>query len=263
MTKENEKLESRIGAWDIFILFLSLYVLTAMFLEVALHLPEGITEVLQILDAFICVIFLGDFFYRLAKAESKLGYLKWGWIDFISSIPTFDALRVGRLFRVVRVLRVLRGVRSTRVFLRVMFRNRAQSTLSTVSIFSVAMVIFAAIAILYVEVYPESNIKTAQDAIWWAMATVTTVGYGDKYPVSVEGQIIAAFLMITGLGLFSTFTGYVSSFFVEEEIEEQDEEDEERDEQVKQRLDRIEALLLELKEKLEHTADKSSHRDPA
>ena len=247
----------RVPLWDVFILFLSVYVLSAMVAEMVLKLPEDTAKLLQVLDTIICVVFLGDFLYRLISAKDKLEYLKWGWVDLISSIPTVDALRIGRVFRVVRVLRILRGVRSTKTFLRLLFRNRAQSTLATVGVFSVAMVIFASIAILYVEVGPESNIKSAQDALWWALATVTTVGYGDKVPVSVEGQIIAALLMITGLGLFSTFTGYVSTFFVEEEIEEQDHEEEERDEMIRVRLDRIEALLLEMNQRMEHTENKS------
>jgi len=65
----------------------------------------------------------------------------------------------------------------------------------TVSIIAILMVIFSSIAILQMEDAPNSNIKTAEDAIWWAYVTVTTVGYGDKFPVTTEGRIIAAALM--------------------------------------------------------------------
>lgn len=76
------------------------------------------------------------------------------------------------------------------------------------------MIIFGSISLLQVEHDANSNIKTAEDAIWWAFVTITTVGYGDKYPVTTEGRIIAAFLMVTGVGLFGTFTGYMTSWFV-------------------------------------------------
>lgn len=75
------------------------------------------------------------------------------------------------------------------------------------------LVIFSAIAILQVETDTGSNIKTAEDAIWWAYVTVTTVGYGDKYPITTEGRIIAAVLMTCGVGLFGTFTAYIASWF--------------------------------------------------
>ena len=64
------------------------------------------------------------------------------------------------------------------------------------------MLLFSSIAILQVETDPNSNIKTAEDAIWWSYVTITTVGYGDKYPVTTEGRIIAVILMTVGVGLF-------------------------------------------------------------
>jgi voltage-gated potassium channel len=78
------------------------------------------------------------------------------------------------------------------------------------------MVIFSSVAILQVEDDPTGNIKTAEDALWWSYVTITTVGYGDKYLVTSEGRLIAAFLMTAGVGLSGTFTGYVASWFVEE-----------------------------------------------
>ena len=71
-----------------------------------------------------------------------------------------------------------------------------------------------AIGILQVEKDPNSNIKTAEDALWWAYVTITTVGYGDKYPVTTEGRLIAVVLMTGGVGLFGTFTAYIASWFV-------------------------------------------------
>jgi len=73
-----------------------------------------------------------------------------------------------------------------------------------------------AIAILQVEDDPNSNIKTAEDAIWWAYVTITTVGYGDKFPVTTEGWIITAILMTAGMGMFGTFTAFVASWFVKD-----------------------------------------------
>ena len=74
------------------------------------------------------------------------------------------------------------------------------------------MIVFSAIAILQVETDPTSNIKSAEDAIWWAITTITTVGYGDRYPVTTLGRIVSTILMITGIGLFGTFSGLVSSW---------------------------------------------------
>ena len=140
--------------------------------------------------------------------------MRWGWIDLVSSIPKVDFLRAGRILRLIRLLRVVRAFRSTRHLVSHIFKNKAQGALTSVSMIAVLIVIFSAIAILQVEDDPNSNIKTAEDAIWWAYVTITTVGYGDKFPVTTEGRIIAAILMTTGVGLFGTFTAFVSSLFV-------------------------------------------------
>lgn len=155
------------------------------------------------------------FVVRLSRAKSKAAFLKWGWIDLVSSIPTFDILRAGRLIRLIRLLRILRAVRSTRLLVTHIFRNRTRGTFAAVASISVLLLIASSISILNVETDQNSNIKTAEDAIWWAFVTITTVGYGDKYPVTTEGRIIAAMLMVAGVGLFGTFTGFVASWFIQ------------------------------------------------
>lgn len=76
------------------------------------------------------------------------------------------------------------------------------------------MIVFGSIAILEFEKGEETNINNAEDALWWSFVTITTVGYGDKYPVTTEGRIVAGVLMIVGVGLFGTFTGFVASWFL-------------------------------------------------
>ena len=211
------------GPFQFFTLVLSIYVLMALFVESVFHLPTDVSEILAITDNIICLIFLTDFFVRFRQAKSKKHFMKWGWIDLISSIPMLDMFRYGRIVRVVRVLRILRAVRSTKMILYYLFRNKTQGTFSLVSAVSVILVIFGAIAMLQLEKGIDgSNIHNAGDALWWAFVTITTVGYGDFYPVTYEGRIVAAVLMTAGVGLFGTFTGFVASWFLEEDSEKQD-----------------------------------------
>jgi voltage-gated potassium channel len=65
-----------------------------------------------------------------------------------------------------------------------------------------------------VETAPDSNIKTAEDAVWWSVVTITTVGYGDRYPVTSEGRFLGGILMFAGVGLFATFSGFVAAWFL-------------------------------------------------
>ena len=209
--------EERLGPFQFVMLALSVYVLIALFIESTADLPAETRALLRGIDNAICFIFLADFCVRFAKAESKGRFLRWGWIDLLSSIPALDALRWGRLVRIVRIVRILRAVRSTRLLVNYFYRNRAQGTFATVALISITLTIFSSIAILNFESAPESNIKSAMDALWWSFVTITTVGYGDKYPVTGEGRLVAAVLMTAGVGLFGTFTGLVASFFVEQE----------------------------------------------
>lgn len=142
--------------------------------------------------------------------------MKWGWIDLISSIPNFSFARAGRALRLVRLLRILRAFRSTKNIISHIYKNKTSGAFTTVSLVAVLVLIFSTIAILQVETAPNSNIKTAEDALWWSYTTITTVGYGDKYPVTTEGRIIAGILMTVGVGLFGIFTAFLASWFVKE-----------------------------------------------
>lgn len=148
--------------------------------------------------------------------------MRWGWIDLISSIPTLEVFRAGRTLRLIRLVRILRAFRSTRHLVQHIFRKRTQGAITAVSIIAILMVIFSSIAILEVENAPESNIKTAEDAIWWSYVTITTVGYGDKYPVTTEGRMIAMMLMTVGVGIFGTFTAFLASWFVGQQEKEEE-----------------------------------------
>lgn len=201
--------------WQLFQLLLCIYVLAALAVEVCVRLPADISELLRIIDNAVCLIFLCDFFYQLIKAEKKWCYLKWGWIDFVSSIPNVQILRWGRLARVFRIFRVLRAVRSFRQLTQIIFANRSKGTFFVTAMFAIVLLIFSSISILIVENAPESNIKEAGDALWWSIVTMTTVGYGDFYPVTLMGRIMAVLLMCSGIGVFGTFTAYISKFFVE------------------------------------------------
>jgi voltage-gated potassium channel len=205
--------EHKIGILNILVIVLSIYVLGTLLVDSVAELPPETSRLLRYIDTAICVFFFFEFCVRFARAEKKARFMRWGWIDLISCIPMVDFLRAGRLLRLVRLLRIIRAFRSTRRFLNHLFANRAHGTLSSVSALAILLIIFSAIAILQVETEPQSNIKTAEDAIWWAYVTITTVGYGDKFPVTTEGRIIAAVLMTAGVGMFGTFTAYIASWF--------------------------------------------------
>ncbi len=250
--KTNSKAENAISYLNLVVIFLSVYVLAALIADTFFKLPPEISKLLNHIDNIICVFFLIEFFVRFFKAENKLKFMKWGWIDLLASIPTFDFLRYGRALRLIRLLRLLRAFRSIKHLMTHVFADRMKGTFTSISLVAITMVIFSSIAILQFETVPESKIKTGEEAIWWSFTTITTVGYGDYYPVTTEGRIVAICLMCTGVGLFGVLSATLASWFVagrnkemkeeimeemEDEIEKEVEEEmEEREEEMKDEI---------------------------
>ena len=87
---------------------------------------------------------------------------------------------------------------------------------------ALSVVVFASIAVLQFEPAAGGNIRSAQDAMWWAVATMTTVGYGDVYPTTPEGRLVAVFLMVAGVGLFGVLSGLIASRFLSPSEKRQD-----------------------------------------
>ena len=182
--------EKEFNIFDLFILILSCYILISLLVSAFVQLSEETQILLNYIDNAICVIFLIDFFIRFRNAQNKLQFLKWGWIDLLASIPNLDVLRPGRFLRVFRLLRLLRAVKSTVLIFRFINSNRSQNALLSISLIALLMIIFSSIAILQFENVPTGNIRTAEDALWWSYTTITTVGYGDRFPVTTEGRLI-------------------------------------------------------------------------
>jgi voltage-gated potassium channel len=206
---------SRVTVYDLFILALSMCALVALAVQSTFILTPEIREVLNYADLAVCAVFLGDFVHSVVKSEDRWRYLRtWGWVDLVSSIPAIDALRVGRMARAVRILRVIRGVRSSRAIVRYVMDRRAESGFLAATLLTVVFVTVSSIAVLQFEVPANGNIRTAQDAVWWSLSTMSTLGYGDVYPTTPEGRLIAVFLMAIGVGVFGTMAGLIATWFL-------------------------------------------------
>jgi voltage-gated potassium channel len=226
--------------YQIFMLAMCLYALAVMGMQNFFPLESETRTIIDYADNLACVVFLIDFAKNLIQAPDKWRYLyTWGWIDLASSIPTVDALRWGRAARVFRIFRVLRGVRATKLLVTLILERRTESAFLAVSLVSILLIIFASISILHFETLPDSNIKSAEDALWWAFVTITTVGYGDKFPLSTEGRVIAGMLMLAGVGLFGTFSGFIASWFIEPKANERESELE----KLREEISKLRALI--------------------
>jgi len=216
--------EEQWAGYNALILLISLIAIGMLVVGVVIELTPSARSLLAYADLTVCVVFQIDFVISLIRAENRWRYLiTWGWVDLLSSIPVFDAMRWGRAARVVRILRVIRAIKATRFLASLVFQNHARNALLAGSFVAVVMVFLSSFAILHFEGGAEGNIHTAEDAVWWAICTVTTVGYGDLYPISWEGRIVAFMLMVTGASSFGALSGLIASGFLHKEDDHQDE----------------------------------------
>ena len=211
---KNKELKST--GYELFILLLSLvsiFNLAIAFISGFVTFDENLLDVIVIIDAVLTIFFLFDFLYRILTTSAKSQYFfkRWGWADLLACVPL---LRIFRLFRVVRAGRLMRtfGVKN---MLNEVINNRAGSALY-ITVFSVIVLAeFAAMLILQAEKpNPNANITTGGDAVWWVFVTITTVGYGDKYPTTGAGRTIGVVVMFCGIALLGVLTSFLASFFV-------------------------------------------------
>lgn len=196
--------------YEIFILLVSLLSVANFIIAWVPGLDPSAVNVLVVINFFLTIIFLADFTYRLFTAPSKGYYFfhNWGWADLLASVP---ALRILRLFRIFKAYRLLNRY-GARNILGKLKQHRAESVLFIV-IFCVMLVIESgAFLILMAERgAPDANIQTASDAMWWVYVTITTVGYGDRYPVTNAGRLVGVMVMTMGVGLFGTLAGFIAN----------------------------------------------------
>lgn len=186
--------------------FLSLFVISGLIF----FKPSPDTYSLLIgIDSVICSLFLLQLTIDLFRSKNRLVYLKEHWIDYLASIPLIEPLRYGRIFQILRVIRV---IQSGKHIFQQINKNRKEATLASILLLLVFLLTIGSTAILAAEGgQPDANINNAGDALWWAMVTVSTVGYGDHYPTTDIGKIVASVILICGVGIFGMISGLITS----------------------------------------------------
>jgi voltage-gated potassium channel len=205
----------KLTAYDLVIGILAIFSLVILILPLIFKLPPDTVDTLNTAENTLCVVFFADFLRSLIRAPNKWGYfLKGGgWLDLLGSIPfnKFAVFRIARLFRIVRVMRTLKGSD----FRKMLTRQLAQSTLLFTFVFALILIFTIAFLVLKAEQSnPHANITTYSNAVWWAFVTITTVGYGDYYPVTSLGRLCAIVLMFAGLGIIGVLSSYLASTFI-------------------------------------------------
>jgi len=206
--------------FDILTFALALYSILSLTAQWLLTIQPRYLSILHNMDNLVCLVFFIDFVRSFRAAKNKLQFMKTGWIDLLACVPAVEELRALRVIQVVRIIRLFRAVKSMKNIWQSAFKDRTDTAFATAALISFFLMTLGPILILHFESGVDgSNIATPGDAIWWAFVTITTVGYGDYYPVTTGGRIVAATLCVAGIGLFGTFSGMAANWLLGGEAE--------------------------------------------
>jgi voltage-gated potassium channel len=197
---------------DFFFMVLGFAYLGIYSVQVLVSLPNNINQILEAAGWTIYGVFIVDLFLRIVIWFPHFSKFS-GWVEFIKSnwlALLAAALPAFRAFRVLRVLIVLRGLSPY-------LQSRVAKVSMMVGISLPLIVYTASLSVLEAErTSSVAHIQSFGDALWWSMVTVTTVGYGDIFPVTAEGRFVGTFLIFTGIGLFSTLTALIASWVMKD-----------------------------------------------
>lgn len=193
---------------------------------------ELLQTMLDWADIFFLVVFTVEYLFRVWLEEKKRNYVFsfYGVIDLICVLPFYIATLMGleslRLLRLFRLLRIFKMVRYNKAINRVW--QSIYSAREELLVFfgaSSIMILLAAVGIYHFEHKAQPEVYSSLfDALWWAVITLTTVGYGDLYPITIAGRLFTFFMLMIGLGLIAVPTGIITSSLstIKQKIEEED-----------------------------------------
>jgi len=201
-------------SFDLFVAVTGIIALTLLSWRLFLDPMGNTVELIDLFDLGVCAVFFSDFLRKLARANSKLRYLcTWGPIDILASVPAIwlaasPIIHTLRWPHVFRIVQGIRAVKSIHAIYHAVRADRRSAMVVTGFLIAEITIVGCCFAVLHFETQdPTANITNASDVLWWSVVTMSTVGYGDFYPVTIGGRFMATLLMFVGIGLFAMLAG--------------------------------------------------------
>jgi len=218
------------------------FITLLIIISIVLIISDSITELdpttrnlVYTTDFLICIVLALDYVYKLLRSSNKSVFLRKYWYEILALIPAYlflsiEAQLIGAVLRSLRTIRVIRIARLLRLapitartikLCSTITRIFVESKVVYLLLLTVTITVLSGIAVYTIEKdLADTTIKTVYDALWWSLTTITTVGYGDKVPVTPEGKTIGIILMIIGVITWSATTTLLTTTIIERKHEE-------------------------------------------
>jgi len=249
---------------NILVAVLTVASIIVVFVEYIYPLSDQQVWAMYIFDLIVCFILAADFASRLKSSEKRVKFIIAHWYEFPAMVPlvayammdsvsaiqlTVGTLRYLALFRLIRLYNLISLIKGSEIIL--------------LSALAVVTIVFGAFGIYLAESpSPDASIHSLYDAVWWAIETITTVAYGEYYPVTFIGRIIAGVLMFAAIGILWTVVALITSKLVERRVKKSEPSGiiQDTKDMIKEKIDMVEKLdsveieeLIKLIRGLNHT----------
>ena len=224
--EQNDTVPGRI--FDLFIQLLIAISIISFSIETLPNLDNNIKTLLGISEKIIVMIFTIEYILRLYIAEKKLSYMFsfYGIIDLVAIIPFYistgidlRSLRIFRMLRLFRMFKLFRYNKAIKRFFRAFVIAKEEIIIFTIA--ATMLLYLSAVGIYYFENNAQPEVfKSIFHSLWWAVSTLTTVGYGDIYPITTGGKIFTFVILMIGLGIVAVPAGLIASALSKARLEE-------------------------------------------
>lgn len=200
--------------YEIFIITIILVDIILLTSITFLNVSPEFYNLIVFFDLCVVLILIPDFIYRLWKAEDKKHFLIHNWTDLLGMIPEIIVGPISVIFRYFRLVRIIRIIALFKKEIKHLLQIIHETKIDYVAIIIAAILIISGGVFFLFEHGSNPNVVSFSDALWYLLATITTVGYGDIYPTTDIGRVIAAFIMFFGIGFMSFITSTFTIFFM-------------------------------------------------